>query len=288
MIDIDKINWIESQNTFSKSSRSIIGHNLHYTYYKDHVRNRYRIGRFRYSIDGEIKTSNIGKDLDSTGVNLDGKAYYWHYFHNSCCFDKSLNYDTHIDLQNNRFIVNKVNTGKWNFNHNAFTCIIRSIAEVKLQLKTYQSLVVLLPSNKNIEEDAQKKYHTIFIEHLRKEKIRYAVGGIKNIKDNGKQLVVFVIDIVTTIKRKNRIINDIRKLKGKQKPLIALYSLVVIFDGIVGQFCIDLHNLRTIQEKEKKATKEKTYVVPTPPIDEEELIMRSLAGYGPDPEIFGF
>ena len=26
----------------------------------------------------------------------------------------------------------------------------------------------------------------------------------------------------------------------------------------------------------------------TPTIDEEELIMRSLAGYGPDPEIFGF
>lgn len=288
MIDVDIINWIESQNTFSKSSRSIIGNNLHYTYYKKHVRNRYRIGRFRYSIDGEINISNSGEDLDPTGVNHDGKAYYWHYFHNSCCFDKGLNYDTLIDLHNNRFIVNKVNTGKWNFNYNAFTCIIRSIAEVKSQLNTHQSLVVLLPSNKNIEEDAQKKYHNIFIEHLRKEKIRYAVGGIRNIKDNGKQLVVFVIDIVTTIKRKNRIINDIRKLKGKQKPLIALYSLVVIFDEIVGQFCIDLHNLQTRPEKEKIASNKKTYVVQTPLIDEEELIMRSLAGYGPDPEIFGF
>ncbi len=288
MIDIDKINWIESQNTFSKSSRTIIGHNRKYIYYKDNIRNQYRIGCFRYSIDGEILTSNIDKKLNSTGVDHDGKAYYWHYFHNSCCFEKSLNYDTHIDLQNNRFIVNKVNTGKWNFNHNAFTCIIRSITEIKSQLKSCQSLVVLLPSNKNIEEDAQKKYHTKFIEQLRKEKIRYAVGSINNIKDNGKQLIIFVIDIVTPIKRKNRIINDIRELKIKQKPLIALYSLVVIFDEIVGQFCIDLHNLRMKQEKEKRSNKEKSYVVTTPTIDEEELIMRSLAGYGPDPEIFGF
>ena len=42
------------------------------------------------------------------------------------------------------------------------------------------------------------------------------------------------------------------------------------------------------QEEEKKAQRNMESVRGTPTIDEEELIMRSLAGYGPDPEIFGF
>lgn len=67
-----------------------------------------------------------------------------------------------------------------------------------------------------------------------------------------------------------------------------MYSLVVIYDEIVGQFSVDLHVLREKQEEEKRAKKSRTYESWTPDIDEEELIMRSLAGYGPDPEIFGF
>ena len=41
------------------------------------------------------------------------------------------------------------------------------------------------------------------------------------------------------------------------------------------------------KEKEEKHTIT-THSVRTPDYDDEELIMRSLMGYGPDPEIFGF
>lgn len=281
MINIEKPNWIESQNTFSKSSRTIIGRNIYYNYYKDHQKKRYRIGRFRYSIDGEIKISNVDKELFHSGIASDGKAYYWHYFHNSCCFEKDLNYNSLLELKNNRFIVNRVNTGKWNFNHNAFACITRAIAEIKPQLNSDQHLVVLLPFNKMIDKEAQKKYQTEFIELLKQEHVTYVVGDINKVEEKKKQLVVVVIDLVTTIKRKNYIINDIRNKRAGQKPVVAMYSLVVIFDEIAGQFCIDLHILREKQEKGKNTEN-------IQPIDEEELIMRSLAGHGPDPEIFGF
>lgn len=288
MGDVNNINWVESQNTFSKSSRRIFGRNIYYNYYKDHQKKRYRMGRFRYSIDGNITMLNVDKELTKDGIDSDGKAYYWHYFHDECSFEKTLNYNMHPSLKNDRFIVNRVNTGKWNFNHNAYACITRAIAELKSQLNSDQSLVVFFPSNKVIEKDAQKKYQTEFIELLKQDHINYVVDNINKFEEEDKQLVVVVIDLVTTVKRKNFIINTIRNKRAKQKPVVAMYSLVVIFDENVGQFCIDLREFRKKQEEEKEAQRNVVYVRDTPAIDEEELIMRSLAGYGPDPEVFGF
>lgn len=288
MIDIDKISWVESQNSFSMSSRATIGRNIYYNYYKDRHKQRYRIGHFRYSINGDIKMSNVDKKLTPSGIDSDGQAYYWHYFHNSCSFEKNLDYGRHPSLKNDRIIVNRLNSGKWNFNHNAYACITRAISMLKSQLIPNQALVVLFPLNKMIDKDAQKKYQTEFIELIKQEHITFVVGDINKVEEKNKQLVVVVIDLVTTIKRKNNIINDIRNKKANQKPLVAMYSLVVIFDEKVGRFCINLHELREKQQEEKKAKETVRFVRDTPTIDEEELIMRSLAGYGPDPEIFGF
>lgn len=288
MGDVNKINWVESQNTFSMFSRKIFGRNIYYNYYKDHQKKRLRMGRFRYSIDGNITMLNVDKELTKNGIDSDGKAYYWHYYHDECSFEKTLNYSMHPSLKNDRFIVNRVNIGKWNFNHNAYACITRAIAELKSQLNSDTSLVVFFPLNKMVEKDAQKKYQTEFIELLKQDHINYVVGDINKFEEKDKQLVVVVIDLVTTIKRKNFIINTIRNKRAKQKPVVAMYSLVVIFDEMVGQFCIDLCEFRKKQEEEKEAQRNVVYVRDTPTIDEEELIMRSLAGYGPDPEVFGF
>ena len=288
MGDVNKINWVESQNTFSMFSRKIFGRNIYYNYYKDHQKKRLRMGRFRYSIDGNITMLNVDKELTKNGIDSDGKAYYWHYYHDECSFEKTLNYSMHPSLKNDRFIVNRVNIGKWNFNHNAYACITRAIAELKSQLNSDTSLVVFFPLNKMVEKDAQKKYQTEFIELLKQDHINYVVGDINKFEEKDKQLVVVVIDLVTTIKRKNFIINTIRNKRAKQKLVVAMYSLVVIFDEMVGQFCIDLCEFRKKQEEEKEAQRNVVYVRDTPTIDEEELIMRSLAGYGPDPEVFGF
>ena len=53
------------------------------------------------------------------------------------------------------------------------------------------------------------------------------VGDINKFAEKDKQLVVVIIDIVTTIKRKNYIINTVRNKRAKQQPVIAMYSLVV-------------------------------------------------------------
>lgn len=288
MEDIDNINWVESQNTFSKSSRRVFGRNIHYNYYKDHQKKIYEMGRFRNSIDGGATMLKVDKELNKDGIDSDGKAYYWHYFHSSCCFEKNLDYDKHPRLKKDRFIVNSLNSGKWNFNHNAYACITHAIAELKLQLSSNQSLVVFFPSNKMVDKEAQKKYHTEFIKLLRQDHVNYVVGDINKFNEKDKQLVVVIIDLVTTINRKNFIINDIRNKKAKQKPIVAMYSLMVIFDKNVGQFCIDLYELRKKQDDEKKAMRNVVPARDTPTVDEEELIMRSLAGYGPDPEVFGF
>ena len=139
-----------------------------------------------------------------------------------------------------------------------------------------------------VDKEAQKKYHTEFIKLLRQDHVNYVVGDINKFNEKDKQLVVVIIDLVTTINRKNFIINDIRNKKAKQKPIVAMYSLMVIFDKNVGQFCIDLYELRKKQDDEKKAMRNVVPARDTPTVDEEELIMRSLAGYGPDPEVFGF
>ena len=288
MEDIDNINWVESQNTFSKSSRRVFGRNIHYNYYKDHQKKIYEMGRFRNSIDGGATMLKVDKELNKDGIDSDGKAYYWHYFHSSCCFEKNLDYDKHPRLKKDRFIVNSLNSGKWNFNHNAYACITHAIAELKLQLSSNQSLVVFFPSNKMVDKEAQKKYHTEFIKLLRQDHVNYVVGDINKFNEKDKQLVVVIIDLVTTINRKNFIINDIRNKKAKQKPIVAMYSLMVIFDKNVGQFCIDLYELRKKQDDEKKAMRNVVPARDTPTVDEEVLIMRSLAGYGPDPEVFGF
>lgn len=168
MGDINNINWVESQNTFSKSSRKIFGRNIYYNYFKDYQKKRYEIGRFRYSIDGGITILKVDKELDNDGIDSDGKAYYWHYFHNSCSFEKNLDYDKDPKLKSDRFIVNRLNSGKWNFNHNAYANITRAIAELKTQLNSDQSLIVFFPSNKLVEKDAQKNTKQSLLSFLNK------------------------------------------------------------------------------------------------------------------------
>ena len=78
---------------------------------------------------------------------------------------------------------------------------------------------------------------------------------------------MIVIDLVTTINRKNFIINEIRKKRAQQKPVVAMYSLMVIFDEKVGQFCIDLIEYRKKQDEEKKAKRNEVIEWETPTIE---------------------
>lgn len=284
MVDI-----VTSQNSFTKSCGKIFHRNSKYNYHEKYRSKTYSLGHYRYCIDGSISMDIVDAALGNDGINSDGKAYYWHYFHNSCCFEDSLNYDLYPDLKKNRFIAHKIKSGKWNFNHNAYACITRAIAELKPNLTKDQSLVVFFPYNKKLNKDVQDKYMTEFIKLLKKDHITYAVGNINKVEENNKQLVIVVIDVFTTIKSKNYIIKEICSKKKEQNPLVLMYSLIVVYDENVGKFSVDLHVYREKEEEKKKIKiKADTSLRLSSSIDEEDLIMRSLAGYGPDPEIFGF
>lgn len=79
-----------------------------------------------------------------------------------------MDYDKVPKLKSDRFIVNRLNSGKWNFNHNAYACITRAIVELKSQLKSNQSMIVFFPSNKMVEKDAQKNTKQSLLSFLSK------------------------------------------------------------------------------------------------------------------------
>lgn len=286
IINIHK-DWNESQNDYSLSSRKIASHNTSYHYYKNHQKQSYIIGRYRYTITGNISIDKTDKKLTKEGVEGDKQAYYWHYFHNSCSFVNDMDYSNKPELKSNRFMVKKINSGEWNFNHNAYACVARILSELKSHISSNQSLVVYLPTNKQIQKTAQDKYFTEFISLLKNEHITFVVGNLDKIQETSKQLVIFVIDIITSANRQNAIVQIIRNKRASQFPVISYYSLLKIMDEESSKFCIELIKLRK-KEREEKESQRREVLSTTPAYDEEEAIMRALSGRGADPEIFGF
>lgn len=282
-----QLEWNESQNEYSLSSRKIASHNTSYHYFKNHQRYTYTLGRYRYSINGNISVNNVEKELKKDGVESDNQAYYWHYFHNSCSFVNDFDFSDKPKMKTNRFMVKKIDKGEWNFNHNAYSCAVRILAELKTHIKTNQSLIAYLPVNKQIQKAGQDKYFVKFINLLKNERIAYVVGNLDKIKETSKQLVIFVIDLITSANRQNTIVQSIRNKRSSQFPLISYYSLLKIMDEENTIFCFELIKLRNKQSEEKKQKEREVFHTP-PAYDEEALIMRALSGRGADPEIFGF
>ena len=85
------MNWIKAQNKFSIDNRSIFGKYRRYRYYKGNTSYTYRMGAYRYSIDFQLKEEYFGKELTDDGIEHDGVSYFWHYFYESCSFEKDIN-----------------------------------------------------------------------------------------------------------------------------------------------------------------------------------------------------
>lgn len=278
--------WNESQNEHSLSCRLIASHHLSYHHFVKKLGMTYSIGRYRYTINGHLSIQNTDKELKKDGIEGDKQAYYWHYFHNSCTFVDDLDFSDKPEMKTNRFMVKKISSGEWNFNHNAYVRVVRILAELKSHIKSNQFLIVYLPTNKQIKKIAQDKYFTEFINLLKKEHITFVVGNLDKIKETSKQLIVFVIDLITSANRQNSIVQSIRSKRSSQFPLISYYSLFKIMDEETAKFCIELKKMHKKSEDTKPRQKETLHTTPT--YDDEELIMRALSGRGPDPEIFGF
>ncbi|MDO4756435.1 MAG: hypothetical protein Q4A54_08835 [Parabacteroides sp.] len=144
---------------------------------------------------------------------------------------------------------------------------------------------ISLPRNKFIEKEAERQYLSNFIEFLKNENVTYTIGNVNNIKEDNRQLVILVIDLITNHERLKNIVNSIRIRKQKSQPVVSYFSLMKIFNREECLFKLEIDKY----DKEIKAKQSTSVSIARAySFDEEDLIMKSLMGYGPDPEIFGF
>lgn len=277
--------WEKEQNLFSIENRKIYSQNQRYRYYRNHTRMVYRMGAYRYSITGELFGEQIGKDLKEDGIENDGRCYYWNLFWGSCTFEKNIDVNWEPDLKKDTYIVGKIKKGQWKFPHQIYENLKRYISQIDAQLMPSQKLVVYIPKNKLIESQVEYNYISDYIEILREVEVTYVIGNLDNIKVSNKQLVIIVLDIITNKERLKSIIKKIRTKKEKEQPVISFFSLMKIYDLEDCRFSLNVYNYKKKKEEEQREEKR---IVRVSDYDEEEMIMRSLMGRGPDPEIFGF
>ena len=147
-----------------------------------------------------------------------------------------------------------------------------------LAIKTNQKFIVYLPQNKFIEKEAERQYLSYFIDLLKDENVAYAIGNVDNIKEDNRQLVILIIDLITNHERMKYIINSIRRRKEKSQPIVSYFSLMKVFNREECLFKLEIDKY----EKEIKAKQSiSSPIVRTQNYDEEDLIMKSLMGYGP-------
>ena len=285
------MNWIKAQNKFSIDNRSIFGKYRRYRYYKGNTSYTYRMGAYRYSIDFQLKEEYFGKELTDDGIEHDGVSYFWHYFYESCSFEKDINFDWRPSIKENTFKIPKIKKGEWKYNNKVWANILNYIKEVREKLQKYRKLIVYFPYNRQIENHVQQQYNSKFISELKKERISFVVGNLDKINELEKKLIVIVVDIITNKERHKHIVNDIRLKRSEQIPVITYFSLMKIYDV---EDCMFSKTI-VLKERESETTVEEKHHIGKPvsttkysDYDDEELVMRSLMGLGPDPELFGF
>ncbi len=286
------MNWIKAQNNFSIENRVIFGKFRRYRYYKGNDSYTYRMGAYRYSVgDFQQREDYFDKKLKDDGIEHDGLSYFWHYFYESCSFEKDRNFDWRPNIKENTFKIPKIKKGEWKYNKKVGENVLNYITEVREKLQKYRKLIVYFPYNRQIESHAQQKYNSIIISGLKNERISYVVGNIDKINEADKKLIVIVVDIITNKERLKRIVNEIRLKRSGQIPVVAFFSLMKIYDG---DDC-DYSKIAVLRENKSETTVRETHHIAKPvstsrysDYDDEEMVMRSLMGLGPDPELFGF
>lgn len=274
--------WVKLQNTFSIENCEKYFVSRYYYYYKKHERKRYKMGAYRYSVNCSIFSKYIGKTMDENGIYMDGVAYFWHFFHSSCSFEKDK--DLYYFLKK-AYIVNKIKKGQWIFPYQLYSNIFNYIKDLNHIIKPTQKFIVYLPKNKFIEKESERQYQSYFIDFLKKERITYVIGDINNIKIDNKQVAIFVLDLITDHERLKYIINTIRTNKHLNQPVISFFSFMKILNREECHYALEIKKIVKAKNENRPTF---THTVRTPDYDEEDLIMKSLMGHGPDPEIFGF
>lgn len=273
--------WIKLQNIFSLENIRKFSANRCY----QSKTTRYRMGSYCYSVECQISPQYIGKVLREDGFDKDNKAYFYHSYNSACTFEQDSRLYTNINFKKDAFVVNKIKKGKWKFPNQLYENIHNYIKDLNHIIKPNQKFIVYLPNNKFIEKEVERQYLSNFIELLIDENVTYVIGNVDNIKEDNRQLVVLVIDLITNHERLKYIINSIRIRKHKNKPVVSYLSLMKIFNREECLFKLEIDKYN----KEIKAKQSVPAPIVRPhDIDEEDLIMKSLMGYGPDPEIFGF
>ena len=295
--------WFKHQNKLNHYNHDIFSNYQDYYFYVDKVKVSWHIGAWCYYWgDDYIRHLKRGRE---SGVPRIFHCFNWSF---------TLEEDPHLKVDPlmsvGKDLFEKMKIGKLIIEPQLFETLHYYIVNLKRTLTKHQKFVVFFPNNPEISDDIQKRIFSKLLKILRFERIPYIMGDIDKVQNPEKQLVVLVVDSVTTKERMHSVITSISSHMGKFHPLFAYFSLFKNFDKEECQFrsisqlsSIDnertdhIPQIKTQKHIKKIVIKEDDddngdddddKVIYTRHYDDEASIMRSLAGYGADPEIYGF
>lgn len=244
---------------------------LKYQFYHHYLRGwgaTKKLGCYKYLISDSSRWKE--------GVADEYIGYYWHVFDEGCCLDNSIDYNLRPSLKKDRFIMNKIDDGTWNFNNTMIDNLKKYIVECSKLRKSDEDFVVYLPQSRKMNKDAFDKYILLFKPFFKKNNIRFAFSSHKTFLPNTKT-IVFILDFVTSPQRQKNVVEGLKKASSNGFSLL-YFSMMKIFSYE------DAVQLAKIEESKPEIT----IRFRNDNRDDEDYIMKSLSGRGVDPESLGF
>lgn len=279
MVEHDK-----RQNEINKVIRTLFNDIRRDIYEIEHLYLRSMTGCYSYEVYNN--TTNISITDDNTET-----CKYWVLYENQLCHEEDLDYSNnffmHYDHQRKE---DHIYAGYTPF-HRVFK-YMTLMRECKEKLHDDENFVVYFPHNENMTNRAYTKYIKFIQKRIPNHKV--VLDSLDNIEFNNEKTLVFTIDLVTSFERQVKIVNEILT-KTNGKGYICILSLLKILNREEALFVINNNAISEYLKKEaslyhRNKREESVREVLSTKIeyDDEESIMRSLSGYGADPEIWGY
>lgn len=264
--------WIKEQNDMSYKVIIRLGSSL-FVEYKSVKRNFLPIV---YNMEGIPDVRFLKTRLKSDGLLNDNKPYYVQWYWNTCSNDSNLSRQLSA-ISSSSGLATFENSQY--FESMRFKTIAKSISGFRNNIETNQEVLAWIPYDSVTNE-------SLAIKELRKAldscNINYLTGTNCKMPETDSKKIVFIIDLETDKQRQKSLANTVIRQCPNNEPFVVFISLMKIIDEL------DLVYLKAANKLKKERNMARRVSIVKSSYDEETVIMNSLAGHGPDPEIFGF
>lgn len=264
--------WIKEQNDISYKLIIRLGSSL-FVEYKSVKRNFIPIV---YNMEGIPDVRFLQTRLKSNGLLNDNKPYYVQWYWNTRSIDSNLSrqlsaissYNGLATFENTQY-----------FESMRFKTIAKSISCFRNNIQPEQEVLAWIPYDLVSNE-------SLAIKELRKAldscNINYITGTNCKMPETDSKKIVFIIDLETDKQRQKSLTNTVIRQCPNNEPFVVFISLMKIIDEL------DLVYFKAANKLKKERNMARRESIVKLSYDEETAIMNSLAGHGPNPEVFGF